>query len=259
MKRKDLEQTLSSILHQPALTVNERRLADTCLLAEAKIHQKKARKRITFMPFLSMQIRYIGWKIWLAQGIFLLFLICLLNRFYGIYYLKNPLYMAKLLFCLSILVFMSALPFIYRSVHCRMQEIEAAAHFSSVKLLLAKLIIIGAGDLFILSGIFCITIWKTSLQADSMILYLCFPFLLAGSCCLFLLGHLPSRQFFIGSIGLCSFLILTAAAVSWHAVLPFYNSFSTGWLMVCLFLSAFCVRQFRYILYSSSYTEMQLS
>lgn len=259
MKRKDLEQQLKKTLHQPPVTADEQHLAKTCLLAETELRRMQARERITFMPFLSMQIRYIGWKIWLMQGIFLLFISRMLNRFYGISYLENPLYMAKLLFCLSVLVFMSALPFIYRSVRCRMQEVEAAARFSSAKLLMAKLIIIGIGDLFLLSGIFCVTIWKTSLRADSVILYLCFPFLLAGSCCLFLLGHFTSRQFFTGSLGVCSLLILAAAAVTRHTMLPFYSSFSAGWIAVCAFLAAFCAFQFRYILYRSPFAEMQLS
>lgn len=259
MKRKVLEQHLKNILHQPPFTADEQHLAKTCLLAEAEMRRIQVRERITFMPFLLMQIRYIGWKIWLVQGIFLLFISRMANCFYGISYPKSPLYMARSLFCLSVLVFMSALPFIYRSVRCRMQEIEAATRFSSVKLLMAKLIIIGIGDLFLLGGIFCVTIWKTSLRADSVILYLCFPFLLAGSLCLFLLGHLPSGQFFTGSMGACSFLILAAAAVTRHTVLPFYNSFSAGWIAVCAFLAAFCAFQFRYILYRSPYAEMQLS
>ena len=72
MKRKDLEQTLIRTLHQPPVTVNEQHVAATCRLAGMQAHQKQARRRITFLPFLSMQIRYIGWKIWLAQSIFLL-------------------------------------------------------------------------------------------------------------------------------------------------------------------------------------------
>ena len=259
MKRKDLEQTLIRTLHQPPVTVNEQHFAATCRLAGMQAHQKQARRRITFLPFLSMQIRYIGWKIWLAQSIFLLLTGCILNRIYGIDHLNTPLHLAKLLSCLSVLVFMSALPPVYRSARYRMQEVEAAARFSSATLLMAKLIIIGAGDLFILSGIFCITIWKASLRADSVILYLCFPFLLGSSCCLFLLGHLPPGQFFAASIMLCSFLILAAATLSRHAVPPFYNSFSSGWIAVCMILAAFNIRQFRYILYGSSYTELQLS
>lgn len=258
MKRKDLEQHLKNALHQPPVTVDERRLTKTCLLAETEMCQMRARERITFTPFLWMQIRFIGWKIWLIQGFFLLLISYVLNCLYGIDYLESPLYMAKLLFCLSVLVFMSALPFICRSVRCRMQEVEAAARFSSVKLLIAKLIITGIGDIFLLGGIFCITIWKTSLRADSVILYLCFPFLLAGSLCLFFLGHLPSRAFFTGSMGVCSFLILASAVLSQHAVLPIYNSLSAGWIAVCAFLAAFCALQFRHILYRSPYAEMQL-
>lgn len=258
MKKKNLEKELSRSLLSPAVTINEKHFRDTCLLAEKEACLKQKRARISFISFLFMQIRFIGFKIWSVQVIFLLFVSGMFNRLYGVDSSETPLSTARLLFCLSILVLMTALPFLYRSVRYRMQEIEAAARFSCVKLLMAKLAMVGIGDLFILSGIFCITIWKTSLQADSALLYLCFPFLLAGSGCLFILGHFTPKQFFTGSMGLCSFLILAASILFRHSTMLFCRSFSAGWIAACIFLAAFCGWQFRYILYRSSYTEMQI-
>ena len=259
MRKKDLEKKLSRSLHELPTAINSEHLAGTCLLAGEQACRKKRRARISFSSFLSMQIRFIGWKIWLAQGIFLLFINGMFRRFFGGEYPENPLSAARLLFCLSILVIMTALPFLYRSVRCRMQEIEAAARFSCTRLLMAKLAIVGIGDLFILSGIFCIAIWRTSLTAGSALLYLCFPYLLAGSGCLFLLGHFAPKQFFAGSTGLCAFLIAAAAILLRRDTALFCLSFSGEWIAACIFLTGFCIRQFRHILYGSSYTEMQLS
>lgn len=259
MRKKELKKNLRRSLQSPCVTVNQKHFADTCLLAGRQARLKQRRERISFLSFLSMQIRFIGWKVWLAQGIFLFLTDGMFCRLFGTEYPESPLAAARLLFCLSILVFMTALPFLYRSVRYQMQEVEAAARFSCVRLLMAKLAIVGVGDLFLLSGIFCIAMWRTSLPVGSALLYLCFPFLFAGSGCLFLLGHFAPKQFFVGSTGLCALLILAAATLLRHDTALLYRSFSGGWIAACIFLAAFCIRQFRYILYHSSYTEMQLS
>ena len=226
MKEQDLEKKLKRALHQPYTIANEKHFENTILLVKEEACQKKKRERISFSRFLIMQTKYIGWKIWSIQGIFLLFISYLLTCFYD--YRESPQFVAKLLFCFSILLFMTALPFIYRSVHYQMQEIEAATRFSSVKLLMAKLIIIGIGDVFMMSGIFFTTIVKTSLQADCIILYLCFPFLLVSSGCLFMLGHFTPKHFLTGSIGLCLFFMIIIPGILGQYEVLFQQSFSVS-------------------------------
>lgn len=257
MKEQDLEKKLKRALHQPYTIANEKHFENTILLVKEEACQKKKRERISFSRFLIMQTKYIGWKIWSKQGIFLLFISYLLTCFYD--YRESPQFVAKLLFCFSILLFMTALPFIYRSVHYQMQEIEAATRFSSVKLLMAKLIIIGIGDVFMMSGIFFTTIVKTSLQADCIILYLCFPFLLVSSGCLFMLGHFTPKHFLTGSIGLCLFFMIIIPGILGQYEVLFQQSFSVRWLVICVLLVSFCIQQFHYIIYHSSYTEMQIA
>lgn len=257
MKEQELEKKLKQALCQPHTIANEKHLQNTILLVKEEACQKKKRERISFSRFLIMQTKYIGWKIWSVQGIFLLFISYLLSRFYD--YRESPQFVTKLLFCLSILLFMTALPFIYRSVRYQMQEIEAATRFSCVKLLMAKLIIIGIGDIFMMSGIFFTTIIKTSLQADSVILYLCFPFLLVSSGCLFMLGHFTPKHFFAGSMGLCLFFIIIIPGILGQYEVIFQQSFSVRWLVVCVMLISFCIWQFHYIIYRSCYTEKQIA
>lgn len=259
MNNRDFEKILKQAMHQPPTINSREHLEYTCLLAEKEICQRHARERISFIRFLAAQIRFIGWKVWAVQGIFLLAVCTVLTSIYGNYFFERPHTMAKVLFCLSVIVCMTAIPFIYRSVRYQMQEIEAAAYFSSVKLLTAKLMVIGIGDIFILTGIFITTIIKTSLQAGSATLYLCLPFLIVSSICLFLLGHFTPKNFFAGSIGFCSFLIIVCAVLPTRFESLFQQSFSIGWMAVCTLLTAFCIQQFRYILYRSAYTEMQIA
>lgn len=257
MRNKMMETKLKQTLHQSPTTVNENRIEDTLLLARAEACRKQSRRRISFMGFLSRQIKFMGWKIWAVQGIFLLIINSILFRSYE--YPLSPQTMIKLLFCLSVLVFISVLPFLYRSVRCQMQEIEAAARFSSAKLLISKLIVIGMGDISILSGIFFTTMLQTSLPADRAILYLFLPFLLSGSGCLFMLGHCTPRHFIIGSLMFCTLLVLGFCAIPRRYVFWFQQSFSAVWIVVCVLLALFCQKQLRHIIRDVSYTEIQIA
>lgn len=256
MRNKDFYNIVRHSLHQTPVPANDEHLAHMLSLSKKEISRRQNRERISYARFLSMQIKYVGWKIWAAQGVFLLIIRSLLTRFYG---RDDPKYMMRLLSALSVLVLMTALPLIYRSVRCQMQEVEAATRFSSVKLLMAKLTMIGIGDLFLLGTIFLSALWKSSLRADSVFFTLCFPFLLTGSVCLFLLGHLNARQFFVGSTGFCSLCILFSCVGLRHFENLLCPPLSLGWALTCALLMLFCIRQFRYIMYRSPYAEMQLA
>lgn len=256
MNSNQLKASLREALRRSDLPADRKHFEGTLLLARKQAQQMHRRRRISFARFLAAQIRFIGWKIWTMQGLFLAAVHAL---FFRIYREDEPRYMVRLLCCLSILILMTALPFLYRSVRYQMQEVESAARFSLVKLLSAKLAMIGIGDLFLLSGIFAVTLRKTSLSAESVFLSLCFPFLLACSGCLFMLGHLSARNFLIGSIGLCSLLILLAALHLRHYEVLSGYALSGKWLAACILLLLVCIRECRHILYRSSYAEMQLT
>lgn len=252
-----LEQQLRQSLHRLPSTTNEAHLHTTILLSRREACQKQRRRRISFILFLGKQLSFIGWKVWSIQGLFLLSVYGLFSDSFD--YLRTPLRLAKLLFCLSVAVFMTALPLLYRSARYRMQEIEAAARFSSVKLLLAKLIVIGIGDISLLGGIFLFTLAKTSLSADSAVFYLCFPFLLAGGGCLFMLGHFPPGKFLAGSFLFCSTLILAFSVLSGQRAIWYLQPPPAARFILCALLAAFCAGQLRYIIKASSYAEMQLT
>lgn len=257
MEKEALENELRQILREAPALPNESHLARTLLLAEREAKQRQNRSHISFARFLQKQIAYIGWKVWGMQGIFLLLAVGLFSDFSN--YLVSPLRLAKLLFCLSVAVLMTALPLLYRCVRCRMQEIEAATRFSSVKLLLAKLIVVGIGDLVLLFGIFLTAAVKTSLPAGSIVFYLVFPFLLSGSGCLFLLRRLSSRAFFTGSLALGASLIVLFSVLPERCALYLQSVSPAVWMTVCALLFACCAVQIRDVVRTSSYTETQLA
>lgn len=254
---KQLEQKLKQSLHQIPSVSNDAHLHTTILLAERESCQKQRQERISFARFLAKQTRFIGRKIWIVQGVSLFVMIVLIPRFYGDFLTLQQ--MIKRLACLSILIFMTALPLLYRSVRYRMQEIETASRFSGVKLLLARLILIGIGDICLLTGIFLTGTINTLLPADSVFFCLCFPFLLSGSVCLYMLGHLTPEKFLAGSLLFCSFLAVLFALIPGQYMVLYQPSLSAFWALLCAFLLALCVHQLRYIIKTSSYEELQLT
>ena len=254
MRKKDLETRLRQACQVEAGEVRSSSVSKAVLLARKEAISR--RQRISFLQFLFMQIRFIGWKVWSVQGASLLAVCWLLSDLFGQGYWKDPQSVAGLLVCLSLLTFMTVPPFLYRSVRYRMQEVEAAAGFSSVRLLMARLIIIGIGDGALLSGIVLTAAAKTALQPGSSVVSMLFPFLLASGGCLYLLGHVCPRQFLGGSMGLCGFLLVGLSLAHRHFHLFF--RLSPGWIGVCALLIAFCCHQFHYLLHNCAYAEMQV-
>lgn len=254
MTNNDLETQLRQAYQGADVEVRSSSMSAAVLLARKEAYFR--RQRLSFPQFLSMQIRFIGWKVWAVQGASLLAVCWLLSHLFGRGYWKDPQSVAGLLVCLSLFTLMTAPPFLYRSVRYRMQEVEAAARFSSVRLLVARLIIIGIGDATLLSGILLTAAAKTTLQAGSAALSVGFPFLLASSGCLYLLGHVCPRQFLAGSMGLCGFLLMVLSLAHRHFHLFF--RLSPGWIGVCTLLIVFCCHQFHHLLYHCAYAEMQV-
>ena len=257
MTKKDLEIQLRQYYRGADAEESPSALA-AVLLAGKEASGRGRRERISFPQFLALQLRFIGWKVWAVQGGILLLLCGLLSRLFGRGYWKDPQSVAGLLFCLSVLIFMMAPPFLYRSVRYRMQEVEAAARFSSARLLMARLIIIGIGDAAMLSGILLTAAVKTALQPSSAVVSVAFPFLLASSGCLYLLGHVSPRQFLGGSMGLCGFLLVGLSLAHRHFHFFPALALSPGWVGVCALLIAFCGHQFQYLLHHCAYAEMQI-
>ena len=234
MRKQNFRNLLRSTMQEVELPVRNEHLQKTISLAKNEWKERVVRPRITFSKFLAAQIKFVGWKIWLAQAIVVLCLSFLLV-YLGDYILNNPRNGALLLCSISILVLMSAFPFIQRSVRYKMYEIETATRFSATKQLLAKL-----------------------LETKSILLYLLLPFLIASSGLLYLIGHTPIEKISQNSVVICMVLFLAFTILGKTYPIVFQQTFSFKWAAICVILILFCIYQIRYILYRSSYEEMQL-
>lgn len=256
--KKSLKHCLKIAMQSGNMPIDTAHLQQTLLLAGQELRNTPRRRQIKFCSFLALQIRFIGWKIWLAQGLLLAAGCYVLNAAFGKDFYYNRRYAAILLCSIAILIIMTAIPFIQRAFRYRMNEIESATYFSSVSLLISKLLIIGIGDMVILNGLLFLAAFITPLTMCDVFLYLVFPFLLAGCGCLYLLGHTPPQWFSQCCIALCSILHVCLALLNRFLPTFFQKTFSAGWAAVCVILIFLCALQFRYIMRCSSYAEMQI-
>ena len=231
-------------------------MKETVYLVKNEIVKKAKRRRLSFWEFLKTQIRFIGWKIWMMQMMVLGIIYLCMTKFFGKYPMKDQGYLIKLLMVLAIVVLMTAIPFLYRSIRYRMQEVEAATYVSSVRFLMARLIIIAIGDGVLLGSIYIITIANAVMP--KMIIFLCLsiPFLTACNGCLFMVGHLKPKHFLQGSIGLCMAMI----EVFLHKGLWMEKLFQNGiyGLLINGLLMLLCIYQI-WKIQDSSYMESQIS
>lgn len=255
---KKFENDLKDALNLSDIQINKTHLQQTLFLARQELRQKPNYKHIKFQTFFVSQIRFIGWKIWAMQGFLLVLLCSALSISFGNTFLHNQRYVVMILCSVAILVLMTAIPFIHRALRYKMHEIELSTYFSSIRLLVAKLLIISIGDIFMLSSILFLTVIKTSLNIGNVLLYLLLPFLAASCGCLYLIGHISAERFSSYCTGMCGLLFCGLVMLNRFYPIFFNSHFFDCWVIICFLLLFFCIHQFCYIIYRSPYAEMQL-
>ena len=114
----------------------------------------KRETRCSFLHLVLAQVRLGAGKIWIFQGGVLLLFWALIKAIYRDQ--MKTLLIRHLPFSLAsfgMLLVMLSIPWIYRSIHYKMLEIECAARFSLGNLILARLLILGIGDVAILAAV----------------------------------------------------------------------------------------------------------
>lgn len=232
--------------------INDIHMQQTCKAAKQE-WTKKHKNRISFWGFYKLQIRFLGWRVWLVQNLFLITIYILFESMSKHFLVENNRYASIFLCCISVSLLLSAIPFIYRSAKYKTQEIEMASYFSRAKLILANILMIGIGNVFVLGVVFGLAIVKTSLSAGGILLYLGVPYLIASCGFIYLLGHTPARQFprkTAKSVVMIGFIF---ALINQFYDFFSIQSFSNSWFIVCVVLIIYMIYQVRYIALQSPY------
>lgn len=141
-------------------------------------------ERTKFWQFLSDVMPYIGWRLWLAQGIVSLF-ICA-----GVFSIPDTPNVISMFIPLFIL---ACLPSFYQSSTFGMEEIEAVTRASGAQIILAKLILAGAAQIVCLTIIcwLAIVVVEYPVTLIQLIMYVIVPFL---GCLILTLWNMRKRE-----------------------------------------------------------------
>ncbi len=220
MSRKMRLKLQAALKDQPALQISQGHLAQTMREARIAYQNRRQRERIRYPAFLLRQTWFIGAPVWLLQGLLLL-CACWLFDFAITGNVSNlaPRHLPVLLGCFAVFIAMTGIPFIGRSAQYRMLEIEMATRISIPKLLLARIFIIGAGNVLLLTVSFFLARTEAVLGTGSIALYLLLPYLIACCGCLFIQAYAHNGQqgfvctTFCLSLTLLLFVLYKAAPV----------------------------------------------
>ena len=252
MTNHELEAGLRTALHHTGHSADPAQIRETVSLAQASL--KAPPKRLSYWGFLGTQVRFIGWKLWLFQAAVLMLMTVLFRSLYHSIF-DHPQAIGAALSGCSFLVFLTALPFLYRSKRYQMCELEMATRVSGLRQLGVKLMIIGIGDFSMLLSLFCFALVKTELHPGSLCLYLLLPFLSSTSGLLYLIGHTPVSKLAQNSVVVCAGFFL--GFVLLKTIVSSRNHTLAG-SIACVLLFFACVYQTHSIFYHSSYEEIQL-
>jgi hypothetical protein len=181
MNRRIRFQLQEALKNRPDLQISEEHLTKTVEAARIAYQSRRRGRRIRYPAFLLRQVRFIGAPAWLLQGAALLSIFLCWNFFFkgDFGYIKSR-HLPPLLGCSAVVIAMPGIPFIGRSVKYRMLEIEMAARLSFRSLLLARILIVGAGSVPALGTVFLLASAATGLTTGGALIYLSLPYLLVS-------------------------------------------------------------------------------
>lgn len=235
MKKSEIEKGLWECLHTEAEPDTEESGKKAVILTARQEYRASAgKRRISFGQFLTGQIKFMGWRVWGMQmaslsAVYLLFYIVCNGDFAYLWGKRLPV----LLCFASVFFLFPALPVISRSIRFQMAEAEQVCRFSSNHLLVARLVLIGTGDILILALLVSVTVLGMGENPGVVALYLLVPFFLLGSIYITIAVHVDVRYVLKACLGAGagSAVLLWLMYYFHHG---FYeHSFQTQWAAVC--------------------------
>ncbi len=207
------------------------RMEKTIRLSKAAYCERQAVTRIGFWKFLSMQLRFIGKWVWLAQAALLLLILPAISR---VPLSEDEMRLIfRILSCAVPLLAFLGFPEILKSYANGMAEIESCTRFSMRRLMGARMLILGLADLCCLTVILVASAASSGTPVLRMILYLFVPFNVTCCGCLTVLDHVKSRQGGVFCAAVCVLCIAIFSRLSF--VREYYEAAATGVWAVLFF------------------------
>lgn len=204
----------------------------TTILNQQKQLNLIPEERTKFWQFLSDVMRHIGWRLWISQGIVLIF-ICA-----GVFSILNTPNVISMFIPLLIL---ACLPSFYQSSIFGMGEIEAVTRASAAQIILAKLILAGAAQIVCLTVIcwFAIVVAEYPVTLIQLIMYIIVPFL---GCLILTLWNMRKRERYAIQYSVVSCLGVSAFAgtlAHWFPAIYDISAIGVWFITFVLFMGFF--------------------
>ena len=214
--------------------------------------------RSSFFGASLRLFKFIGWKIWLVQGICLLLMLRIFIGLGGEGVISIPIASIRGLCIISATIPFITIPFIYRSFEYHMNEVEMSVYLSFGRQFLIKFLIIGIGDMIMLVSGVCVAVFILRVHTVSAVLYGMLPFLLLKTIILYVLSHhlLDNKIRFFGATYIFSVIIAEVFAKYY----PVESVVGIS-VLICLIaiLIVLIISNLRVLLNSVSYQELNLS
>jgi hypothetical protein len=202
------------------------------MIQEAKSLKRVIPKESSLFWFVKTQMRFIDIKVWIFQ----ILLLCVYT-FFVCFTLQDTEGFLLLVPITPILVFIGTSE-LSRSFRYRMAEMEIPTRFSLRQVLLARLIIIVAADLFTLTCLMIITALQAYTAINALILYGIVPCLVTAYGCLWIMNRCNSSYSQYYTAAYCIALSVVGG-ISINLWPVWYNASAQGiWLLVfCIALA----------------------
>lgn len=176
-------------------------LDQTIKLAHTAYASRRKLKYVSTFEMIISQFRFVARPVWMIQGIALLCLCVFMCTA-----MISEEFVSKLPALVSVsavFVSMTVLPLYGRSRRYKMREIESTTRISHSRLILAKLCVVGIGDIVCLAAITLLAFGKMTEPAQTALTFILLPFLLSCTVSLFTINRVKEEYGIYVSTGLC--------------------------------------------------------
>jgi|GEM_PF-1939796 len=197
---KDFRQKLKNEL-QESIEPSEAHLDQTVKLAHTAYDSRRKLRNMSTFEMITSQFRFVARPVWLLQGIALLCLCAFMCV--GMMSEQFVSKLPALVSVSAVFVSMTAFPLYGRSRRYKMREIESTTRISHPRLILAKLCVVGIGDVVCLAAIIILALGEMTAPAQIVLMFILLPFLLSCTVSLFIMNRVKEEYATYVSTGLC--------------------------------------------------------
>ncbi|KFN10098.1 hypothetical protein [Paenibacillus macerans] len=233
MDKESRNTIIAALQNYPSPLVDKQKLEETVKGAREILHRTQAARRTSFSEFYMTQIRFISWKVWVAQLFIVLGTALMLQHS-----LHKPNENIQLIMLVSIaapLLVTAGIQTLTRSLSCRMLEIELSTRHLLEKLILVRMSLLGIADLIGLAVLAILLSAYMKMDISIILLYLLVPFNLTCLGCLWLLNRVRTPSCGYYCLIYCGLVALVQTILALNPSLGMFETSAIGvWLALLL-------------------------